>query len=269
MDDYQILSDFEKQVHDKFDTLSPRLQQVALYLLANRITVAFATINDIAQQANVPPSTLVRFAKTFEHKGFSNIQKMFRASMLSEIPNYAERAKLAQASDSDVTPHALLKEFSLSNIESLSNLAREVDEVDLAKATALIAKANNVFVIGIGRSFSIASYLCYSLSHLDVASYLLNGVGGTLDEQLDALMPGDLLISVSFSPYAEETVAACSYAANKGVSQLAITDHPISPLASFGDVSIVIKETKVKDAFRTLSATQCLIQSLCLSLAFQ
>jgi DNA-binding MurR/RpiR family transcriptional regulator len=38
---------------------------------------------------------------------------------------------------------------------------------DLERAVALLAEAENIYVIGLRRSFSVASYLTYALRHLD------------------------------------------------------------------------------------------------------
>lgn len=57
-------------------------------------------------------------------------------------------------------------------------------------------------------------------------------------------------------------------AAKAGAKQIVITDSQISPLASFSDVCFVVKEAQV-EAFRSQSATLCLVQSLAVSLAYR
>ena len=47
-----------------------------------------------------------------------------------------------------------------------------------------------------------------------------------------------------------------------------ITDSQISPLATFSDLCFVVKEAQV-DAFRSQSATLCLVQSLVVALAYR
>ena len=57
-------------------------------------------------------------------------------------------------------------------------------------------------------------------------------------------------------------------AASVGARQIVITDSQISPLATFSDLCFVVKEAQV-DAFRSQSATLCLVQSLVVALAYQ
>ena len=53
------------------------------------------------------------------------------------------------------------------------------------------------------------------------------------DEQLSQVKEGDVVVAISFSPYAAETVNIMNTSAKKGVKQIAITDSQISPLLAF------------------------------------
>jgi len=86
-------------------------------------------------------------------------------------------------------------------------------------------------------------------------------------EQLNMVEADDVVIVISFSPYAKETTEISDSLAKCGTKQIIITDSQISPLASFSDVCFVVKEAKV-DAFRSQAATLCLAQTLAVSLAF-
>ena len=56
------LSLLQDDIRSRYDSLSKRLKQVAQYILDNSNSVAFDTVASIAQHADVPPSTLIRFA---------------------------------------------------------------------------------------------------------------------------------------------------------------------------------------------------------------
>ena len=86
--------------------------------------------------------------------------------------------------------------------------------------------------------------------------------------KINRIKARDIVVSISFSPYAEETVMVSETAANAGARQIVITDSQISPLATFSDLCFVVKEAQV-DAFRSQSATLCLVQSLVVALAYR
>jgi DNA-binding MurR/RpiR family transcriptional regulator len=267
------LHKLEKDIYVRYETLSERLQQVAKYALANKSSIAFNTIAVIAQEADVPPSTLIRFAQTFGYQGFNHIRNIFRSSLLRETPNYQDRGRLAKKLDRKKelreSPAKLLHEFAFAGSLSLLDLMENISEQNLNKALDMLANAQNVFVIGLGRSFGFASYFNYSLNHLNLSSHLVNGLGSMQKEQLEMMAEGDVLIAISFSPYTSETLVASEMAALKGARLLTITDNYINPLATLSDICFSVKEVPVRDAFRTLSATECLIQSLCVSLIYQ
>mgnify|MGYP004709504687 CR=1 FL=1 len=109
---------------------------------------------------------------------------------------------------------------------------------------------------------------CALRSHLECRPILLDGMGGMLREQISRSKARDSVVSISFSPYAEETVMVSETAASVGARQIVITDSQISPLATFSDLCFVVKEAQV-DAFRSQSATLCLVQSLVVALAYR
>lgn len=86
------LTILQDEIRRRYDTLSKRLKQVARYILDNSNSVAFDTVASIAQQADVPPSTLIRFANAFGFSGFNEMKQMFRQHLMEETANYTERA---------------------------------------------------------------------------------------------------------------------------------------------------------------------------------
>jgi len=245
------LSILQDEIRRRYDDLSKRLKQVARYILDNSNSVAFDTVASIAQQADVPPSTLIRFANAFA--------------------NYTERARLFRQTASEETsapetPAEILSMFTMVNSQALQQLAMQMAPEDLEKAVRLLSEAENIYVIGLRRSFSVASYLTYALRHLDRKAFLIDGLGGMFTEQLSLVGPKDVVVAVSFSPYSREVVELVELGAQRKARQIAITDSQVSPLAAFSDVCFVVREAQV-DGFRSQVASLCLAQTLAVSLA--
>ena len=76
------LEGLRAEIVRRYDELSPRLQQVAKYVLDNPNDMALQTLAVIADRCHVQPSTIVRFAKTFGYDGASQMQELFRDEML-------------------------------------------------------------------------------------------------------------------------------------------------------------------------------------------
>ncbi|ELI8802013.1 MurR/RpiR family transcriptional regulator [Klebsiella michiganensis] len=265
------LTILQDEIRRRYDTLSKRLKQVARYILDNSNSVAFDTVASIAQQADVPPSTLIRFANAFGFSGFNEMKQMFKQHLMEETANYTERARLFRQTTTDdatppETPTEILNMFTMINTQALQQLAMQTSGDDLQRAVALLAEAENIYVIGLRRSFSVASYLTYALRHLDRKAFLIDGLGGMFTEQLSLVGPKDVVVAVSFSPYAREVVELVELGAQRKARQIAITDSQVSPLAAFSDVCFVVREAQV-DGFRSQVASLCLAQTLAVSLA--
>ncbi|MCE9681161.1 MurR/RpiR family transcriptional regulator [Halomonas alkalisoli] len=262
----QDFTALEARITTDYPSLSRRLQQTARYLLDHPQEVAFATVAKLADQAGVTPSTLIRFANSFGFKGFSEMQQLFRARLVDELPNYTERIRAVRTATGE-TPDSsqLLWEFAEANREVLEQLPGRTDLHSLERALDIFEKAEIVHVMGARRSFVVASYMAYALQHVDKRTHLVSGLGGMHLEQLKSMGARDALMVVSFSPYAQESRDAAEEASRRGIPLVVITDSSLSPLARLADVAMVVHEAEVK-SFRGLTASLCLTQTLAIAL---
>jgi len=135
-------------------------------------------------------------------------------------------------------------------------------------AVRLIGDAETVYVAGFRRSFPVASYLAYSLNQVDKRTVFVDGVGGLERQQVHAISANDLLIAISYHPYAEETLHVVEAAVANEAKVLAITDSLLSAVAKPATLALQVRDAEVRK-FRSLTATICLAQALVIAHAFQ
>lgn len=99
---------------------------------------------------------------------------------------------------------------------------------------------------------------------------LLDSVGGMFAEQGKTIRKGDVLLAISFSPYANEVLKLAGNVKERGIPVIVISDSILSPLGLFADVCLEVEETEVF-GFRgvILSALMCLSLSLVVELGNQ
>jgi DNA-binding MurR/RpiR family transcriptional regulator len=267
------LESLRSAITSQYEKLSPRLKQVASFVLDNPNDIALETLAVNAKRCDVQPSTIVRFAKVFGYSGASEMQRLFRDEILTSAPSpsYSERIRqFNERSDSvdRMMPYNVMQEFAESNIIALEHLRDAVRKEDLDRSIDLIQNAHTIYLAGVRRSFPVAAYLAYSLSHVEKRAFLLDGVAGMTSEQSWMLGAEDLLIAVSFKPYANETLSVVETAAANGVPMIAISDSRLSPVAKSADVCFEIKDAEVRQ-FRSLTASMCLAQTLVISYAYK
>jgi DNA-binding MurR/RpiR family transcriptional regulator len=260
------------EILERYDSLSKRLQQIARYVLDEPNAVALETLAVLAERCGVQPSAIVRFAKSFGFDGATQMQRLFRDGLLSGAAplGYGERVRqFTEAVDGKTVgdPVQVLAEFVEGNTLALQNLAEMVSARDLASAVKMIAQADTVYVVGFRRSFPVASYLAYSLLQVDKKAVFVDSVGGMTRQQVNAITRDDLLIAVSYHPYAEEAVELIHSAVERRCKVLSISDSLVSPVAKPASLVLQVREAEIRK-FRSLSASMCLAQALVISYAF-
>ncbi|TWI03070.1 RpiR family transcriptional regulator [Luteimonas cucumeris] len=256
----------------RYESLSKRLQQIARYVLDEPNAVALETLAVLAERTGVQPSAIVRFAKSFGFDGATQMQRLFRDGLLSGAASlgYGERVReFAQGVEGKAVgdPGQVLGEFVEGNILALQNLGKITGREDLASAVKLIAKAETVYVAGFRRSFPVAAYLSYSLLQVDKRTVFIDGLGGMSVQQMHGITAKDLLIVVSYHPYAEEMVHLVDAATERRCKVLSISDSLVSPVAKPAALVLQVREAEIRK-FRSLSASMCLAQALVISYAF-
>jgi DNA-binding MurR/RpiR family transcriptional regulator len=257
---------------ERYDSLSKRLQQIARYVLDEPNDMALETLAVLADRSGVQPSAIVRFAKTFGYDGATQMQRLFRDGLLSGqmAMGYGERVRrFAQEVDSKSGTGGaeLLGEFVEGNTLALQNLGQTIGEADMAAAVQLIRQADTVYVAGFRRAFPVSAYLAYSLQQLGKRTMFIDGVAGLARQQVQSISPKDLLIAVSYHPYAEETVMAVETAVGQASKVLAISDSLVSPIAKPATAVLQVRESEIR-SFRSLAASICLAQALVIGFAF-
>ena len=263
--------EFRTVLLERYDGLSKRLKQVARYVLDEPNELALETLGVIAERCGVQPSAIVRFAQSFGFSGASQMQRLFRDGLLSANAaiGYGERVRRFSDSVSKTAAgDGLLSEFVDGNILALQNLSETVSEQDMRAAVDLIAAAEVVHVAGFRRAFPISAYLAYSLQQLGKHVQFIDGVGGLARPQANTIGKKDLLIAVSFHPYAPETVDLVDVASRNKAKILSISDSRVSPIAKPADIALQVHDSEVRN-FRSLAASMCLAQAVAIGFAFE
>lgn len=266
------VEELRSEILARYEGFSKRLQQIARHVLDEPNAIALETLAVIAARSGVQPSAIVRFAKSLGFDGASQMQKLLRDGLLSaNTPlGYNERARQfgeAVATQAVGGPGQLLAEFAEGSALALQTLRQGIDEASLEQAVRAISEAGTVYIAGFRRSFPVAAYLSYSLLQADKRTVFVDGVAGLAARQVQSMAKGDLLIAISFQPYAEEVVALVEQAAARGHRILSISDSLVSPIAKSASIVLQVRDAEVRK-FRSLTASMCLAQVLVVAYAF-
>lgn len=267
----RTLTELRARLLDGTDPLSPRLREVRRYVLERPQSIALDTVAVIADQAGVPPSTLVRFAREFGFDGFSAMQKLYKADLHRRYDDYGERIRQLRdrRGDADAgSALAFVHELADAQRAALGRLASTLEPARLERAVALLDAADAVHVCGVRRAFPVVAYLAYALARLGLRCHAIDGVGLMHREQANAMRSGDLLLAVTYHPYAQAVRDTVAAAGERGVGVLLLTDDDDAPSAAGADTVLAVRDTET-NGFRSLDASLCVAQALCLAVGFR
>lgn len=264
--------EFREQFLQHRGRFTRKLLQTGAFIIENPRSVALNPLSRIEATSELSASHFVRLAKEMGFSGFSEMQAMFREPLhASEPMPRGERIMHtggAQIINDPADIAAIGQAFARANVESLSNLHEKLSAMPLAEARDAILQARVVYVIGIGRSMGPAAYLSYALGRLGVQAIQLLGVGQALQDQARAMHADDLLVALSFPPYASETLQLFELVRDQGNPIVALTNSPVSPITIGAKTVLTIEDAELR-GFRALTALTTVMQTLMVGVAYQ
>ena len=249
--------------------LSGRLQQIAEFVLDHPTEVALSTVAEVAERSGVPPSAIVRFAHALGFGGFTQMQQVFRSRLVAGVaPSYKARLARMKHEEKSILgrkPAAVLGRFVAEAQSALLALSQSAHARELEAATGILAKARDIYLLGLGGSFPVATHLAYVLRKLGRRVVLLDGIGGSIHEQSHPATSEDALVAISFRNYYPDTARLFPELVARRVPAISITDSLLSPIVEGATVVFEIQDMP-EPALRTLVAPMCLVQALAIGL---
>ncbi|MBN3807637.1 MurR/RpiR family transcriptional regulator [Paraburkholderia sp. Ac-20347] len=266
------IEDFLQRITSEYDGLSKRLKAIARHVETHGDRLGLEGVQSLAEQCGVHPSAIVRFAQQFGFSGFSEMQRLFREGLVEQIaPARAYDLRLRdviESGSSNLRPEQIADEFLAGSIAGMQQLRQTLDQQAFAHAVDMLAQTPAIWIAGSRRSFPVAVYLDYVLQHTDKRIGLFSGLGNMQQGQIRSVQKGDVLIAISFVPYAGETEELAQAGVRRGARLLAITDSRMSPLAREAEAALLVQDSATF-GFRALSATMGLAQGLFVALAYR
>ena len=247
-------------------SLSKRLAQVAQYFLNHPEEVAVTTLVRLADQAQVPPATITRFAKELGFLGFADLQLVFRERLLGPRLSYAARLAEPGIGDADLDqPGHVFGSFVQAAVQSLLRIEEALDRDALAAFVEVLASSEVVHVAAARGAFGLGAYTVYGLGSIGLRAHLIDNLGSMRAMQVQAIGPADTLLVMTFDDYTPETVEVARLAADRGLRVLAITDNALSPVAGLAIHVLYVNEARLGH-FRSQVPAMVVAQSIIVAL---
>ena len=223
--------------------LTPTERRLARLVLDDPTVVAFGTVADLAREAKTSGPSVVRFAAKLDFDGYGGLQDHVRASLTEKLRRPTDRLRLApdaMAHNAAAVAGTPSRTASASDlVEQVSRTVTGLDQATIAQTANAIARASGtVWVLCAETSATPGTLLAGNLGLLRPGVRRLDGTPPAMASRLAEAGAEDVAVVIDFPRYEAAIVAAATELAAAGVTLIAITDGPLSPLAPLADIWI-------------------------------
>ena len=210
--------------------LTPTQRRIAEAALAEPTLLAFCTVSDLAGRVGTSRPSIVRFATKLGFDGYTDLQQHIRDDLSHRLSRPSERIRSDE--DPGVSARATINDAISSVFDAV-----EGDRID-ALVTPIVC-GRKIWVLSGETSQACAHALRSGLSMVRPGVRALEE--HSYGTELSDATPGDTAIVIDFPRYRKQVTLAASVLAETGVTVVAITDSPLSPLVALADTWSQIK----------------------------
>ncbi len=246
------------RIEQNYPAMSKRHKLLSDFVRENYDKAAFMNVEQLSSATGVSEATVVRFSSELGYEKFNQFQKALHDYAMSNLTSVQRMDRASQQyQDTDILTSVL--ETDIARIRTtLANL----DRTAFNGAVDALNSAENIYIIGLRGSSSLARFLEYYLNHIFSNVKLVNGASvGDIFEQMFRIGDKDVLIAFSLPRYSLRTIRAVRYAKKNNATIIGITDGENSPILELCDFPLMAK-TAMEAFVDSLVAPMSLINAL-------
>jgi DNA-binding MurR/RpiR family transcriptional regulator len=250
----------------EFEDMPRQIRTAAQWVLDNPRDVALLSMREQAKKAGVMPASMTRLAQRMGFDGYDGLRDVYAERIRrgeAEFSSKAEALLARRRSEGDGALAFALAETLGRHMQALAAPAL-LDSVKAA--TAVLAQARRIYVVGFRSSYPVACHFAYVHSLAGGDARLLDAPGGTGADRLRGAGPQDAMLAISVKPYTRAAVELVDYGLTRELAVVALTDSSVSPLVGRARTTIIVP-TASPSFFHTLTPAFAIVEALAATLA--
>ncbi|MBS4213707.1 MULTISPECIES: MurR/RpiR family transcriptional regulator [Neobacillus] len=221
-------------IRSRYNSFTNTEKKVADYVLENIKDVIYMSITDLADACDVGESSVFRFCKTMNLKGYQE----FKIALAHSISQGEETPQISGQITMQDTIGELASKILTTNVSALTDTFNLINEGDISTAIDYIIAADRVHFFGVGASLMTA------MEAKNKFMRVTNKTECSIDTHLQimsaALMTDkDVAVLISYSGSTKDTIEVARVVKERGAKIIAITRFAKSPLTSYADITLL------------------------------
>ena len=228
-------TDFITKIRATYNQFTKAEKKVADYILANPKDVLFMSITDLAEACKVGDTSVFRFCKTMELKGYQEFKMMLSLGLSDE--EEADTRITGNISRKDSLSELAQKVYN-TNVSALTETYSLFNPDQFNEAIELLGKARKICFFGVGASMLTA------MKAMNKFMRITPNVFCVQDSHMQAMMAAnldehDVAILFSYSGATKDTIHVAKLAGRAGAAVICVTRFMKSPLTTFANITLL------------------------------
>lgn len=226
--------DFLIKVRSSYNQLTKAEKKVASFIMQNPKQVLFMSITDLAEACSVGDTSVFRFCKTMDLKGYQEFKMMLSLSLRESEEEPGMEGDISL--DDSFTEVA--KKVLNTNMNALTETYSLLDENSFFQAIDALHQAKRIYFFGVGASLLTALKAMNKFLRIEPKVYCVQ------DSHMQAMVasmmgPEDVAMVFSYSGATKDTIHVAELAKQAGAKIICLTRFVKSPLTSFSDITLL------------------------------
>lgn len=220
--------------------LPNKQKQLCNYILENHQDIGLLTVKELAENANVGTTTVLRLVKTLGYNSFFELKKEFYEIQI----DYSDRFENVQRSfdnDDQDNDYKTLSNVWQEGVRLLDQTFNPQLVENFKEAMDLIADAERINLLGLRPFKAVAIYLELLIEEFRSNTRQLSYDSESMFDRILQFKENEVMIIFGFTPYTQRTIDAAEVAYKRGVPIVLITDHLSCPIATFSNVILKVE----------------------------
>jgi DNA-binding MurR/RpiR family transcriptional regulator len=221
-------------IKSRYNTFTNTEKKVADYILKNMQDVMYMSITDLAIACNAGESSIFRFCKSLDLKGYQEFKIVLAHSLSGEQDIISLYNDVSLTDSLEDIPLKILTK----NIQTLKETSQFIQKEDIAKVVHWMVQAHRIYFFGVGSSLITA--MDAKNKFMRITNKTECSVDAHLQMMNAALMTeNDVAIIISYSGSTKDIIELAKVAKDKHAKIVALTRYAKSPLTTYSDVIFI------------------------------
>lgn len=225
------------------DKLPNKQRKLCDYILENHQDIEMFTVKELAKNANVGTTTVLRLVKILGYESFFDLKKEFH-NIQKEYSDKWENVQKSFGSDDENKDYETLSNVWEEGVHLLNKSLNPQLVENFKKAMDLISDAERINLLGLRPYRAVAIYLELLIEEFHSQTRQLSYDSESMLDRILQFEKNEVIILFGFAPYTQRTLDAADVAYKKGIPIVLITDHLSCPISSLANVILRVEPSE-------------------------